>query len=82
MTEVKRLRIDNITFANTLKEVAESNGTLQDVAEKLGLKMESVYQRYNMWRNKGVKVPHIPMKPATQRRAREFDTEALSSIFN
>lgn len=81
MTDVKRVRIDDLMFANTLKQVADNGGTLTDVADKLGLKLESVYQRYNKWRQAGVTVPKMSMKPASQRKGRQFDVEQLSSIF-
>ena len=76
-----RVRVEDQDFAVALKHAADNGLTLQDVADTLGMRMESVYQKYNLWRNKGVKIPHIPMKNTGPRQKKELDVDSLSAIF-
>lgn len=76
----KRNRTSDRDFAAALKNAVENELTLQDVAEELGLGVQSVYQRYNKWRKAGVPVPQIPMNPPAERK-RGLDVEELSSMF-
>lgn len=81
MTKANRVRVADQDFALALKNAADNGLTLQDVADTLGMRMESVYQKYNLWRHKGVKIPHIPMKNAGPRQKKELDVDSLSAIF-
>lgn len=81
MSDAKRVRVSDVEFAQSLKNAVDNGLTLQDVADSLGMRMESVYQKYNAWRKKGVKIPHIPMKDSGPRQKKELDIESLSAMF-
>lgn len=74
MSKVKgKKHVDGVTFAKTCKEVFESGGGYGDVAEKLGLAVQSVAQRASAYRKEGYPIP----KPVDQRKGGRRDRDAI-----
>lgn len=80
-TGAKRVRVSDADFCLALKNAYDNDGYLSDVAEALGMKPLSVYQRYNKLRKDGVNIPDIPMHEPKGRQRKEVDVDALSNIF-
>lgn len=78
--EVGRTNVSEVAFRDALLEAVRTGGTLTDVAEKLGLKPTSVYQRYNAWRKAGAKIAKIPMRPRAERKGRQLSNR-MADLF-
>jgi hypothetical protein len=78
-TETKSGNVSAVDFVKAAWEVKKSNGSVSDLAQKLGYdKVSSVHQRLANYRRKNIKLPEFP---AEQGR-RGLDIDALNKIGN
>lgn len=57
---VKNSRVSGDQFVRVVCEIASGGGTVEDAANKLGMRVSSVSTRMSNYRKKGVNLPKFP----------------------
>lgn len=75
-------RVDMETFIKTLVAVHASGGTIEDVADKLGLEVESVQARASSYRSDGIPLPNFRKSGGGRKRNTEEALKILAKAMN
>lgn len=70
--EVTKIRVTQEQFIAACFSTANDGGTHEDVANQLGVKVQSVKSRHAKYREMGLNLPEFPKK----KRGKSFDLQA------